>query len=337
MRIGSWDTTQRVLVVAEIGNNHEGDVGRATEMIHRAAAAGAGAVKFQTLRPDGLVSADQADRRRQLGRFTLPDDAWERLAGVARQADVLFLSTPFDLRAVALLDPLVPAFKVASGDLTFLPLLDAVAGTAKPVLLSTGMATMAEVAAGVRRVQDGWPPETAPGLALLHCVSCYPTPPAAAGLRRLRRLTQLHTTLGYSDHTIGAHAAPLAVALGARVIEKHFTLDKRQSDYRDHQLSADPAELAALVAGVRASEQLLAADGDVAACEQAARQAVRRSVAAARSLPAGTTIGADDLTWLRPATGLAPGREDLLIGATTRRAVRAGHLFDPADVGRSSW
>lgn len=330
MRIGSVDLDRDVLVVAEIGNNHEGDFGLAQALIGLAARAGAQAVKFQTIVPERLVGPDQTARLAQLGRYALSPDQHAQLAETASAAGVMFLSTPFDLGSVAMLDPLVPAFKVASGDNDFVPLLERVARTGKPVLLSTGMRDLDGAGAAAGTVRRVWSDlDVDPGLVLLHCVSAYPTAPEDANLRALAALASLGATVGYSDHTLGIGAAPLAVALGARVIEKHFTIAHDHSEFRDHRLSADPGELEALVARVREANAMLG-DGRkrVAASEEATAAAARRSIAAARDLPAGHHVAFEDLAWLRPAGGLPPGREGELIGRRLRAAVPAGSRLD---------
>ena len=326
MRIGPHDLDERVFIIAEIGNNHEGSFDRAEEMIGRAKEAGADAVKFQTIVPERLVSVSEEARIAQLRRFQFSYAQFEDLAARARREGVTFLSTPFDLESVAALDPLVPAFKVASGDNDFFPLLEEVARTGKPILLSTGMSDLDGVGRAKRRIEAEWQRTGRSGaLALLHCVVSYPTVPADANLAALRDLATLGCTVGYSDHTIGIAAAVLSVALGARVIEKHFTLDKNQSDFHDHKLSADPAEFAELVRRVREAELLMGAGGKrVLPCEAAVRQRVRRGIAAARDLAAGPIIAAADLGWVRPRAGLAPGSEDELIGRRLAVAVPRG-------------
>ena len=314
------DLDREVLVIAEVGNNHEGDVGRAREMIHRAAEAGARAVKFQTFRTEQFVSPHEPARFDQLSAFELSFGEFEQLACVAEQANIMFLSTPLDLCSAAFLTPLVPAFKIASSDNDFFPLLDQVARTGKPILLSTGLATMSGVGRAKTFIEDIWAQEghadpAASYVCALHCVTAYPVPPEQANLRAIRTLaTGLGCTVGYSDHTIGIEAAVLSVALGARIVEKHFTLDKQRSSFRDHQLSADPTDLAELVERVRACEALLGSGEKVPQpCEQALAPACRRSIVASRKLPAGTVLSWDDLMWVRPAGGLAPGREHLLL------------------------
>ena len=333
-RIGDVDLQRTVLVIAEIGNNHEGDVGLAREMIALAAEAGAGAVKFQSIDPAQLVSPRDAARFAQLQRFQLDPGDTERLADEARARGVLFLSTPFSLDAVGMLDPLVPAFKIASGDNDFVPLLETVAATGKPVLLSCGLADLAGIEASQAVVRRVW---RARGLdafvVLLHCVSAYPTPLDEANLRAIPTLANHAEVVGYSDHTLGIEAAVAAVALGARVVEKHFTSDKQHSSFRDHQLSADQAELRALCARVADVHRLLG-DGSAAPrpSEAPLQEAARRSIAAARDLPAGAVLAAGDLTWLRPGGGIAPGREVEVVGRTLRRDVRAGDPIDPEDL-----
>jgi len=331
MRIGTHDLDERVLVMAEIGNNHEGSVGLAEELIGLAAAAGADAVKLQTIDPELLVSPRETQRIAQLNRFRLADEDWPRLARVAGEAGVLFLSTPFSLPAVDRLVSLVDAFKIASGDNDFLPLLDAVARTGKPVIVSTGMSDLE----GVRRAKDvidaAWRTLPAdPGLVVLQCTVSYPTIAADANLGALRDLATLGVTVGYSDHTIGVEAATLSVGLGARVIEKHFTIDKAYSDFRDHRLSADPPEFAELVRRVRLAEELLGSGvKEVLPVEADVAPLVRRGLAAAADLPAGRVLEPSDVVWVRPASAIRPGEESRVLGHRLVRAVERG---DPLEV-----
>lgn len=324
IRVGPHDLGDRVLIVAEIGNNHEGSLEVAEDLIGVAAAAGADVVKFQTIEPALLVGRDQDERLRQLERFRLPDGSWERLSRVAADVGVQFMSTPFHLGAVAELDPLVPAFKIASGDNDIADFLRAVAATRKPVLLSTGMSSMARVRRSVDIVRGVWLElGVNPGLVLLHCVVCYPTAVQDANLKALHALAALGEVTGYSDHTVGFAAAPLAVALGARVIEKHVTLSKTFSDFRDHSLSADPAELRELVRRIREAESLLGAgDKDVAACEEPALPSVRRSLAAARDLRAGHALAEEDVVWLRGVGGIRPDDGSREVAGRTLRSPR---------------
>jgi len=333
MQIGSVDLEREVLVIAEIGNNHEGSYSRAEEMIERAAQAGAQAVKFQTIVPEKLVTADQTVRMETLKRFQFSQAQFAGLARTAAKAGVMFLSTPFDIDSVSWLSELVPAFKIASGDNDFTPLLRAVAATGKPIILSTGLAGLEEAAFSKDTITGEWERLNLPnpGLALLHCVVSYPTPPAEANLAAILQLAGLGCTVGYSDHTLGVDAAITAVALGARIIEKHFTLDKNFSEFRDHQLSADPAEFAKLVRCIRLTEEMVGGDEKrVMPAEAAAQGAVQRGVYAARDLPAGTVPELADIAYLRPRNGFTPADMDRCWGRPLTRAVSAGEPLSDA-------
>lgn len=327
MKIGKIDLSSDVMIIAEIGNNHEGDVALAEELVGEAARAGAHAVKFQSIIPEHLVVPGQTARLAQLRRYQLSSESHARLARASADNGVMFLSSPFSLDAVDMLDPLVPAFKVASGDNDHVSLLERIATTGKPVILSTGMTTLDGVAYSLGTLTRAWARAgiADPGLVLLHCVSAYPTPSGQANLMALRALAGFGHVVGYSDHTLGIDAAVMSVALGARVIEKHFTLSKTQSEFRDHQLSAEPHELKALVQRVTEANMMLG-DGvkRIMPAEEATAEAARRSICASRDLPVGAVLGPDDLAWLRPAGGLLPGSEARLLGRRLVRAVAAG-------------
>jgi N,N'-diacetyllegionaminate synthase len=331
MKIGNRDLSRDVLVIAEIGNNHEGDFILAKELICLAANAGADAVKFQTIVPEKLVSPADADRVRQLRRFQFSYQQFEELRDVAAANSILFLSTPFDLDSARFLNRIVPAFKIASGDNNFFPLLETVARTGKPIVLSSGLLQLDEVRLSKEFIEECWRKEgISQELAILHCVVSYPTPSDQANLLAIRNMASLGVTVGYSDHTLGIDAAVLSVALGARIIEKHFTIAKDHSSFRDHQLSADPAELSELIRRVRQASKLLG-DGrkQPQPAELANLQRVRRSVVAARDLEAGSVIAWDDISWVRPAGGLPPGREVEVLNQTLIQTVRRGEWILP--------
>jgi sialic acid synthase SpsE len=194
---------------------------------------------------------------------------------------------------------------------------------------------VSQVDAAVRFLRGQWEARGKSGdLALLHCVSSYPTPPHEANLRSIPYLAEkFGCTVGYSDHTLGTEAAALAVAAGARIIEKHFTLDKQQSDFRDHQLSADPVEMTELVNRVIQVDLRMGTPGKaVQPCEAASQAAIRRSIVAARDLQAGATIALADLKWIRPGDGLRPGNEAMLLGRRLKRDLRENDAFSLADV-----
>jgi N,N'-diacetyllegionaminate synthase len=336
MKFAGFDLDRDVLVVAEIGNNHEGNFEVAQRMLASAAECGAHAVKFQTFIADRFVSAADPERLARLRRFQLSFEQFAALARQARDLGVTFFSTPLDLESARFLADIQPLFKIASGDNNFFPLIDLVAGFGKPLIVSTGFAELGLVESVHARVRRAWQGRGAdPGLAFMHCVSCYPVTPEHANLATIGTLHARFPdcAIGYSDHTIGIQAAGYAVAAGARIIEKHFTLDKNYSSFRDHQLSADPADLRQLVASVREINALMGhGRREPQPCETASVSAVRRSIATARDLPAGTTLADGDFLWLRPGTGFAPGEEATLVGRVTARAIPRGTLITPQDL-----
>ena len=339
MIIGELDTETRVVLVAEVGNNHEGSFSVAKEMVTEAGNTGADAVKFQTFRTEDFVSTADMERYDRLKSFELTIDEFAQLSVHARELGLAFLSTPFDLRSVEGLTPLVDAIKVASGDNDFVPLLRSVCATEKPLVVSTGLTDLELCKRIAELVHREWESHGHQGeLALLHCVSAYPTPMEFANIRAVSSMHSIPgCEIGYSDHTIGITACLGAVALGARIIEKHFTLDKEYSSFRDHQISADPTEMRELVRAIRDMEEVLG-DGrkNVAPCESEAANLIRRSIVAARDLPRGHRLELDDLSWLRPREGLLPGQEDLLIGNCTIRAVERGEPFTVEMIQSSS-
>ena len=329
LRIGRTSLEDRVFVIAEIGANHEGSLNEAKRLIEAAARCGADAVKFQTYRAETIVAVTETQRRAHFKRLELSEQEFAALAQEAGNHGVVFLSTPFDRESADFLDGLMPAFKVASGDLTATPLLAHIASKGKPILLSTGMADIEEVLEAVRTIERASPRGVGAPVVLLHCVSSYPTPDEQANLMAIPFLrNRAGRLVGYSDHTLGVEACHAAVALGARVIEKHFTFDKGRTTFRDHQLSADPADLSRLVAGIRRIEAMLGeARKRPAAAESQNRLTMRRSLAAACPIAKGETITLEMLTVLRPGTGLAPSRMDDVVGLRAMRDLAAGELL----------
>lgn len=331
MRIGDRASDAAVIVVAEVGNNHEGDIGRARELVERAADAKADVVKFQTFRTEWFTSAADPARVARLKRFELSFEAFAELATLARKRGLGFMSTPLDLESARFLLGICDAIKIASGDNDYWDLLGVAASSELPLIVSSGMTSLNEIrrtVAFVRELRRDRP------FAVLHCVSAYPAPESEVNLRAIGLLeAELGCPIGYSDHTLGFDACTTAVALGARVVEKHFTLDKSLSDFRDHQLSADPAELAELVARIRRVETLLGSPSKtIQPAERNVATVARRSAAAAKRLGAGHVIEASDIVFLRPGTGIRPGGERELIGKRLRKDVAFGTLLSVEDV-----
>lgn len=314
---GRWESP--VLLVAEAGVNHEGDLGTALEMVDAAAAAGVDAIKFQVYRAEALAtrtsraywdrSLEPAESQYELfKRYDVFGRAeYERVAAACDDAGIAFLTTPFDLEAVAWLDPLQSFWKIASGDITNDPLLERVAETGKPVLLSTGASTLDEVARAVAVLQK----HGCEQLALLHCTLSYPTASQDAALGAIPVLAEMFpgVVCGYSDHTVppvSFAAIEAAVALGARVVEKHYTLDKSLRG-NDHYHAFEPADFGQLRERLTQLGVLLGRRAKtVLPAEEAARTGARRSVVARERIPAGTPLGLELLTVKRPGGGIEP-------------------------------
>jgi N-acetylneuraminate synthase/N,N'-diacetyllegionaminate synthase len=335
VKIGNIDINERVLVIAEIGNNHEGDYALAEKMIKLAAEAGAGAVKFQTIVPEKLIASKTTEEICKFRKFQLSYGEYEKLHRVANDEGLIFLSTPFDLESARFLNDLVPAFKIASGDNNFFELIELTARTGKPIILSSGLADIKQIVTTKILIQQIWKESTIKQeLAVLHCVSSYPVKPDETNLLAIKHLQEkLDVIVGYSDHTMGIEAAVLSVALGARIIEKHFTLDKNYSDFRDHQLSADPEELSILVKRVENADILLGVEEKcIQKGEKENFEKMRRSIVADHDLRQGTILRKEDLTWLRPGGGLEPGRESEILDKKIVRNISAGEYITLRDV-----
>jgi sialic acid synthase SpsE len=330
MIIAGHDLSHERMLIAEIGNNHEGDPKLAIEMAAAAAESGADAIKVQLIDPERLVNINQTQRIEQLRRFRLPMQTFEEMAEVARSKGVLFMASAFDVDSLQAISPLLDAIKIASGDMDFHSLLGKAVSLNKPIILSTGMHTLLEIKTSVdfiaASLADG---QTADRLALLHCVSLYPASLADANLRAIQTLREtFDLTVGYSDHTLGIESAVASLGLGARIVEKHFTLDKTRPTFRDHALSADPADMRHLAEVMHQYEALLGSgEKNISEAEAGTGTAARRSIVAARDLPVGTMLTADDLDCIRPRNGLPPAELPSLIGRKLRVAVKRHDLL----------
>ena len=332
------------VVIAEAGVNHNGDLALARRLVEAAAAAGADAVKFQTFTAADLATAaapkaayqtsnDGAGSQREMLELLELSPAQHReLAAHCRSCGIAFLSTAFGLPELELLLDLgIGAIKVPSGEITHRPLLEAMAAAASsrpmPVYLSTGMSTLGEVEAALEVFLDAGVQRQA--ITLMHCLSAYPAPEEQINLRALTSLAAAFgCPVGYSDHTLGLTAPVAAVALGAVVIEKHLTLDVDLPG-PDHRASLEPEAFAAMVAAIRSCERMLG-DGlkQPQPAEQNTRQVARRSLRAARFIPAGQSFQPEDLICQRPADGLSPMRYPELLGRPAPRSYQLGEAID---------
>lgn len=319
------------LVIAEAGVNHNGCIDTALRLVDAAVEAGADAVKFQVFTAAELACADapvapyqreggdQVSQRDLLAGLELPIEAFRRIRDRCRQRGIQFLATPFSVRHVyEIADLGAPAVKIASTDLTNEPLLDAAISTGLPLLVSTGASTESEIRWAAARLVR----EARGRLILLHCVSCYPTPAEELNLRAVESLGRAFgVPCGLSDHTISLQVGALAVAAGACVLEKHFTLDRSQSG-PDHAMSLGPDQLRTYIELVREAERALG-DGRLGMreIERPVREASRRSITAATDIPAGAAIVPSMLTCKRPGTGIDPSSLRQIIGRTAKRHI----------------
>jgi N,N'-diacetyllegionaminate synthase len=328
----------KTLIVAEVGVNHEGDVGLAKDMVRLAANAGADAVKFATFRIEHYISTVQPERRECIAAFQLSEDDFRDLAALALECGVTFFSTPLHPLNVDFLDTVAPWFKMASGDLNNTDFIRYVVGKGKPTIISTGYGNEDDVGRAVDAALDARPSAREDGsVMLMHCVGAYPTEPEDLNLRTMQWLKDTFgLPVGFSDHTLGIKACELAVAMGALAIEKHFTYRKENQAWHDHAVSADPKDMKALVAAVRKAEMYLgryAKGAEIHAAETRITD-MRRSVGAAVDIPAGVPIERQWLTWLRPAWGLEAARISDVVGRTLNRDVAAGELIHEEDLGK---
>lgn len=329
-------------VIGEAGVNHNGDLELAIKLIDAAARAGVDAVKFQTFDADRLVTDAAPKAGYQLGstdstesqhamlkKLQLTPGDQVRLKEYANSRNLAFLTTAFDERSADFVESLVDAFKVPSGELTNTPFLRHLAAKNKAMIVSTGMSDLDEVLSArdtIRVVADV-------PLIFLHCVSSYPADSADTNLKAMVTMaSESGCPCGFSDHSMGIEIPLAAVALGASIIEKHFTLD-RKMEGPDHEASLEPLELEAMVQGIRKVESALG-DGKKVhrPVEVNMRQTVRKSVAVVRNLTAGHRLLREDLICLRPGTGIAPGRLESLLGRTLKVPVSARTLLSEEDL-----
>lgn len=337
---------KRVLIIAEAGVNHNGDLAKAKELIQVAKDAGADFVKFQTFKAEKIVSkaAKKAVYQKEntgneddsqfamLKALELSEQAHRMLIDECEKVGIKFLSTAFDLDSIDFLDDLgIPFFKIPSGEITNYPYLKRVAEKGKPVVLSTGMANIDEIGAaidvlekfGILRNQ----------ITVLHCNTEYPTPMSDVNLLAMHHISkQFGVEVGYSDHTMGIEVSIAAVALGAKVIEKHFTLDKNLPG-PDHKASLEPAELKNMISAIRNIELAISGDGikKPSASEQKNKSIVRKSLHFKRELKGGHIIDLEDFDVLRPATGINPMEIFVYIGKKLAHNVSAGQVARSVD------
>lgn len=331
----------KVFIIAEAGVNHNGSIELAKKLIDVAVEAGADAVKFQTFKADSLVSksAQKADYQKKntdnaesqyqmLKKLELDKSAHEVIIGYCKQKKIMFLSTPFDHESIELLSSFeMPIFKIPSGEITNLPYLRHIGQLGKDVILSTGMSTLKEIEDALAvLVSSGTSKEK---ITVLHATTEYPCPVNEVNLRALQTIeAAFDVKVGYSDHTQGIEVPIVAVAMGACVIEKHFTLDKKM-DGPDHKASLEPQELIAMVKAIRFVELALG-DGVKQPTKSELRnmEVARKSIVASRDIKSGEVLSLESITVKRPGTGISPMKLDGILGAVAKRDFFADELIE---------
>lgn len=331
-------------IIAEIGSNHNGDMELCRRLIDAAAAAGAHAVKFQSWSDKSLISREEfarnteySDKKKHFGsllemvrayQFTV--EQHREAAAYCEKCDIAFCSTPFSSDETDLLESLnVPFFKIASMDIVNLPFLRYVARKQRPVVISTGMANLAEIEQAVETVRGQGNDQ----VVLLHCIAIYPPEYSAIHLRNIPMLTQAFCVpVGFSDHSLGTAIPLAAITLGACVIEKHFTLDKNMPGW-DHAISADPAEMQVIATeGHNIFSALGRSCRTVSSAEMEKRKQFRRSLVTLAPLPKGYVLTSADLTAKRPGTGISPAEQDYVVGRALARAVEEDQVLSWDDL-----
>lgn len=338
---------KRVLIIAEAGVNHNGDLNKAKELIDVAAKAGVDLVKFQTFKADDLVSKEAKKARYQINntdkdndtqyemlkKLELSESDHTTLMDYAKLKGIEFFSTAFDVKGLEYLNDLgFSLFKVPSGEITNYPYLKKIASFGKPVILSTGMASLKEIEQALQVLtSEGLSNEE---ITVLHCNTEYPTPMEDVNLKAMNTISSaFNVEIGYSDHTLGIEVPIAAVALGARVIEKHFTLD-RNLPGPDHRASLEPEELKQMVYSIRNIEAAISGSGKKTPSESELRnlEIVRKSLHLNKDLKKGSVIGYNDLVVLRPATGISPMQINQIIGKRLTNDVKAYDSLKEEDV-----
>ena len=326
-------------VIAEIGINHNGSIDTAKELIDVAASAKVDAVKFQTFKAENLLSNEIyiPNNVKSLDSYLeivkkqeLPYDCYEELVRYAKSKNLFFISSPFDFEAVdVLLDSGIDIFKIASHNINNIPLLGKIAFTKFPVIISTGMSTMDEIGKAIWEITL----DSNFQIGLLHCVSSYPPKTNQINLRAMEALrVHFDYPVGFSDHSIGTDIAAMAVISGAKILEKHITLDKSM-DGPDHEISANPEEFKLLIEKIREFE-IAYGDGIkvVMECEQSMRKTLRLSLVASRNIDVGEELTDSNLCVKRPATGISPAKYYSVLGKRAIKFIPYNNVIHDTDI-----
>jgi len=298
---------KKTFIIAEIGNNHEGSFNVACKLIEKAKKTGVDAVKFQTFETKNFINVSDVKRFKRLKKFELTKEEFYKLSLLAKKNNLKFISTPFDLNSACFLNKIVDCFKISSGDNNYYKLIEQVLKFKKNTIISTGLLSLKEIInlyKFIKKVRFN-----NSKLAFLHCVSSYPVVDKEANLLSIKFLKKkFPITVGYSDHTLGTHAAIAASVLGAKIIEKHFTLDNNYSKFRDHRLSLNPSNMKRLVDSLRSIENMMGKEEKILQPgEKKSILSMRRSLYLSKNIAKDSIINLRDINIVRPFASLEPG------------------------------
>jgi sialic acid synthase SpsE len=318
---------KKTFIIAEIGNNHEGSFHIACKLIMEAKKAGVDAVKFQTFKTKNFINSSEKERFDKLKRFELSYKDFEKLSILAKKNGLKFISTPLDIESAIFLNKIVNYFKIASGDNNYFELIKKVLSFNKPTFISTGLLDFKEIKILLKYIKSLR--FNLSKLSFLHCVSDYPVTHNCANLLSIKYLKdKLPLTIGYSDHTIGQEAAIASVILGAKIIEKHFTLSNNFSDFRDHQISLNPQNMKKLVDSIRFNELMLGHyEKKTQKCEKKNIKLMRRSIYASKNIKAQQLIKNTCIQVLRPFEVFEPNFVNKIIGTRLKKNIFTNKPF----------
>ncbi len=325
--MNSFENLKKTFLIAEIGNNHEGSYKNAIKLIDKAKASGVDAVKFQTFDTKNFINKLEKKRFSKLKSFELSKKDFKKLYLYSKKKRLKFISTPFDFESAKFLSKIVDAFKISSGDNNFFDLIKYCASFKKPLIISTGMLNLNEIKDILLCLDKIKFPRKK--LAFLHCVSDYPAKDVEANLYSIKYLKdKLPVTIGYSDHVIGSESCIIAKSLGAKIIEKHFTLNNNFSNFRDHQIALNPENMQKMTSSIRRVEKMLGNYGkNISRSERKNYPATRRSIYFSRSLKKGAVLKRDDLKIVRPHKFNNPKDLSKILGKQLIKDVRESDLI----------
>ena len=319
--MNSFKNLKKTFFIAEIGNNHEGSYKNAIKLIDQAKKSGADAVKFQTFDTNYFINRLEEERFAKLKSFELTKKDFKRLSIYSKKKGIKFISTPLDLGSAKFLSKIVHAFKISSGDNNFYELIKLCASFKKPLIISTGMLNLMEIKKIIKILSKLKFPHKK--LAFLHCVSDYPVKDNEANLLSIKYLRdKLPVTIGYSDHVIGSESCLIAASLGAKIIEKHFTLNNNFSNFRDHKISLNPKDMQQMIFSTRRIENMLGLyDKKISQNEKRNQNAMRRSIYFNKKLKKGTILKRQDLKIVRPYKDIEPNDLPKVLGKKLKEDV----------------